>query len=150
MRRSRKFCQRGSNSDRVFLTRRNRIQITLKLGHHRPAGKRHLNGILLACPWWLNIECWLGSFVIFKGIRTSIAKRPYIFVIFQGGGGGPDPLSPLWTHTWDQTFYGLIGHNNVCLHTHHVFYIRVIPSPPPSMMHFIWNRESRAQMISRI
>ena len=37
-----------------------------------------------------NIECWLGSFVIFQGIRTSIAKKPYIFVIFQGG---PDPLS---------------------------------------------------------
>ena len=23
-----------------------------------------------------------------------MAKKPYIFVIFQGGGGGPDPLSP--------------------------------------------------------
>ena len=31
------------------------------------------------------------SFVIFKGIKTSIAKKPFIFVIFQGG---PDPLSP--------------------------------------------------------
>ena len=30
--------------------------------------------------------------VVFQGIRTSIAKEPYIFVIFQGGG--PDPLSP--------------------------------------------------------
>ena len=30
----------------------------------------------------------------FKGIQTSIAKKPYIFVNFQGG---PDPLSPpLW------------------------------------------------------
>ena len=28
----------------------------------------------------------------FKGIRTSIAKEPYIFVIYQVGG--PDPLSP--------------------------------------------------------
>ena len=34
-----------------------------------------------------NIECWLGSFVIFKGIQASIAKKFYIFVIFQGGGG---------------------------------------------------------------
>ena len=34
-----------------------------------------------------NIECWLGSFVIFQGIRASIAKKPYIFVIFGGGGG---------------------------------------------------------------
>ena len=28
----------------------------------------------------------VGSFVIFKGIRTSITKKPYIFVSFQGGG----------------------------------------------------------------
>ena len=26
--------------------------------------------------------------MIFQGIRTSIAKEPYSFVIFQGGGGG--------------------------------------------------------------
>ena len=36
-----------------------------------------------------NIECWIGSFVIFKGTRTSIAKKPYIFVIYQGGYGPP-------------------------------------------------------------
>ena len=36
-----------------------------------------------------------GSFVIFQGIRTSIAKEPYIFVNFSRGGGGvwtPCPL----------------------------------------------------------
>ena len=43
---------------------------------------------------WPYIECWICSFVIFKGIRNSIAKKPYIFVIYQGGGGGPNPLSP--------------------------------------------------------
>ena len=45
---------------------------------------------------WPNIECWLGkcSFVIYQGIRNSIAKKPYILGIFEGGGGGPDPLSP--------------------------------------------------------
>ena len=36
--------------------------------------------------------------MIFQGIWTSIAKKPYIFVIFQGGGGagaqGPDPVPP--------------------------------------------------------
>ena len=38
----------------------------------------------------------IGSFVIFQGIRTSIAKKPYIFVIFQGGSGPPvpPPLDP--------------------------------------------------------
>ena len=44
---------------------------------------------------WPNIECWLGSFVIFQRIQTSIAKKPYIFVIFQGwGGGSRPPVSP--------------------------------------------------------
>ena len=53
-------------------------------------GKCHLNGVSLASRWCPNIECWLGSFVIFQGMRTSIAQKPYIFVIFQGGGGsGP-------------------------------------------------------------
>ena len=34
--------------------------------------------------------------MIFQVIRTSTARKPYIFVIFQGGGGRPDPISPLW------------------------------------------------------
>ena len=42
--------------------------------------------------WWPITECWLGSFVVLQGIQTSIAKRPYIFVIFQGSGP-PIPLS---------------------------------------------------------
>ena len=48
--------------------------------------KRHWNGVSLAGRRWPNTEFWLNSFVIFQGIRTSIAKKPYIFVIFQGGG----------------------------------------------------------------
>ena len=32
--------------------------------------------------------------MIFQGIRISIAKKPYIFVIFRGGGGGPELLPP--------------------------------------------------------
>ena len=86
MRGSRKFCQRGSNFDNVFLSwwgeRGSKY-------HHKqtiigPPAKRHLNGVSLACPWWPNIECWLGSLVIFQGIRTSIARKPY-FVIIQSG-----------------------------------------------------------------
>ena len=38
-----------------------------------------------------NIECLLGSFVIIQGIRTSIAMKHYIFVVFQGGGGVSGP-----------------------------------------------------------
>ena len=51
-----------------------RIQIALKAGHQS----------------WPNIECWLGSFVFFQWIQTSIAKKPYVFLIFQvcvGEGG---------------------------------------------------------------
>ena len=59
-----------------------------------PSAKRHLNGVSLAGQWWPNIEFWLGSFMIVQGIRTSITKKPYIFVIFQWGGGAPS--SPLW------------------------------------------------------
>ena len=63
-------------------------------GHHQPASETHLNGVSQVGRLWPNIECWLGSFVIFQGIWTSIAKKPYIFVLFQGGRGGPDPLFP--------------------------------------------------------
>ena len=56
--------------------------------------KRHLNGGLLAGLWWPNMKCWLGSFVIFHGIRIRIAKKPYSFVIFRSGGSVPPaPLS---------------------------------------------------------
>ena len=51
------------------------------------------NGASLACQRWPNNDSWLGIFVIFRGIRTSIAKKPYIFYDFSGGERrGPDPL----------------------------------------------------------
>ena len=44
--------------------------------------------------WWagngLSLNAGLAA-LCFYGIRTSIAKKPYIFVIFQGE---PDPLPP--------------------------------------------------------
>ena len=73
-----------------------RIQIPL-IAIIGPPAKGHLNGVSLACWWWPNIECWLSSFVIFLGIWTRIAKKPDIFVIFQGGGvrtPGPPFASP--------------------------------------------------------
>ena len=97
---SRKFCQSGSNTDNVFyyffsffiilvegMERGDgeRIEMPLKVGHHWPASKTSLNGVLLAGQYWPIIECWLGSFVIFQGIRINIARKPYIFVIFHGG-----------------------------------------------------------------
>ena len=69
----------------------------------RPSSTYQWNiiGVLMAGRWWPNIDCWLGIFVIFQGIRTSIAKKSY-FCDFSGGGGGRDPLShpPLWIRAW--------------------------------------------------
>ena len=28
------------------------------------------------------VECWLGSFVVFQGVQTNIAEKPYVLVIF--------------------------------------------------------------------
>ena len=72
-----------------------RIRLALKRVIIGPPAIRHSNGISLAGRGWPNIECWLSSFVIFQGNRTSIARKPYIFVIFQGGGPGSLPLTPL-------------------------------------------------------
>ena len=80
------------NSDNVFfflLFKGERIQISQKAGHHRPTSEMPLNGVSLACWWWPNIECWLGSFWEFQGIRSSIAKKFYV----SGGGSGP-PVPP--------------------------------------------------------
>ena len=60
-----------------------------KLAIIGPLAKRHLNGVSLAGRSWPKIECWLGSYVLFQGMRASIAKKPYIFVIFQGRWSGP-------------------------------------------------------------
>ena len=68
---SRKFCQRGSNSDNVFLV----VQ-----------GGEDQN-ITISGPFSA-----LNAGFVFQHIRTSIAKKPFIFAIFQGGS---DPLSPL-------------------------------------------------------
>ena len=90
MRGSRKFWQRGSKHwKRFFKLMRG------KKDHHRPANETPLNGVSLACRWWPIIECWLGSFVFFQGIRTSIAKKHYIFYDFSGGGGAGPPAPPL-------------------------------------------------------
>ena len=57
----------------------------------------------------LNIEWWLGSFVSIQGNRTSIAKKPYSFVIFRmggGGGRGQDTMYPLWIRAWKPLVQG--------------------------------------------
>ena len=91
MRGSTKFCQRGSNSYNVLAIRGERIQIPLKTGHLVLASKTPFKWRFTGGPIVANIECWLSSFVIFQGIPTSIAKKPYIFAIFSRG---PDTLPP--------------------------------------------------------
>ena len=53
-----------------------------------------LNGVSLSCRWCANIECWLGSFVIFRDPDQYCLEILYICDL-QGGGGGSGSLSPL-------------------------------------------------------
>ena len=58
--------------------------------------------------------------MIFQGIRFSIAKKLYIFVTFQGGGGGVVwiPCPPLWNCAMKSGFLAarLIYDFTVCVH----------------------------------
>ena len=111
MRGSRKFCQRGSKFDISFYfflvddgiedpnitinwpsSARQRNAI-LMFRYCR--NKVHYNGVSLAGRRWPNIECWLGSFVIFQvGSEPVLLRKPMFFVIFQGGGSGPPAPPP--------------------------------------------------------
>ena len=54
-----------------------------------PAKKRRFAGGQMMA----NIECWLGSFVIFQGDPDQYCKDPYIFFYFSGVVWTPCPLS---------------------------------------------------------
>ena len=58
-----------------------------------PSSARQRNAIEMAFRWRADDGPTLNASLVAlcQGIRTSIAQKPYIFVIFQGG---PDPLSP--------------------------------------------------------
>ena len=93
MRGSRKFSE-GSN--KVFFF------VLVDTGREDPITtkiKLPFNGDSLASRWWPDIDCRLGSSVLFQGIRTSIAKEPHSSVIFLVcvGGGGQSRSSP---HLW--------------------------------------------------
>ena len=75
-----------------------------------------LNGVSLACRWWPNIEFWLGSFVIFQGIWTNIAKKPYIFLWFFGGGGRIPSPPPHWIRAWSRRCLLFELRNCNCVH----------------------------------
>ena len=67
-----------------------KIQIPLKAGHHRPIKI----AFYLRADDGPTLHAGLAAFFIFQGIRTSIAMKPYIFVIFQGGPDARPPPDP--------------------------------------------------------
>ena len=62
-----------------------------QVGNYWPASETLFKWRLACGRIMAHIECYLGSFVIFRGSRTSIIKKPYKFVIFQRGGGVRTP-----------------------------------------------------------
>ena len=92
MRESRKFCQRGSNFDVFF--------VGFFLGFFWGGGWGGGGGVddgredpntTISGPSLLSCQCWPNIESCYFEVRTNIAKKLYIFVIFQGG---PDPLPP--------------------------------------------------------
>ena len=80
------FCQRWSNFFNVFSRWWER------------GSKYYLKGAIidpLACRWWPNIDCWLGRFCVIQWIRTSIAKKLFIFCVLEGEGFWTLPPPPL-------------------------------------------------------
>ena len=67
-----------------------------------PPPKPHWNGVSLACRWWPNIKCWLGSFVIFRGSGPALLRNP-IFLWFFRGGGVRTPCPPFWIRACHET-----------------------------------------------
>ena len=81
----RKFFQ-GSNFDNVFflVAEGFQIHVPLKLGH-RPSSETPFK--------WLNIDCWLGSFMFVRGSGT-VRNVALYFCDFSGGPDPPPPPSP--------------------------------------------------------
>ena len=55
----------------------------------------HQQNTMLACWWWPNIECWLGSYVIFRGSRPVLLRNPLFLWFFRGVQTPVPPLDLL-------------------------------------------------------
>ena len=73
-----------------------------------PSAKRH-------CQKWPTIECWLGSFVIFRGSGSIFLGNPIFLWFFRGGPDNLPPPSPpdppiacIWkkVFVWNVPFIG--------------------------------------------
>ena len=89
MRGSRKFCQRGSNSDVFFLLlffylMRGGDQIPLKAGQHRLASETRI-ALKMAFCWQAHDGPTLIASLVFQGIWTSIALETLHFGDFSEG-----------------------------------------------------------------
>ena len=82
MRGSRKFCQRGSNSDKFFFVLFFRGERGAKNHNEqakfRPTSKTPLKWRFADRPIMAHIECWLCSFVIFRRSRPVILENPIL------------------------------------------------------------------------
>ena len=119
MRRSRKFCQRGSDFDNGFFSvDKGRDDPNTAISGPTSAHQRN------ACR---TFDCWLGNLVIFLGIRTSIARKPYSVVIFRWWGGvcTPIPSGSAHAHT-----HSLARAFTACLLKVVDIQVRKLSSPP--------------------
>ena len=57
-----------------------------------PSSTCQRSAIYMACRWWPYNECWLGSFVIFRGSGPVLLKETLYFCNFPGGLRTPLPL----------------------------------------------------------
>ena len=67
---------------------RGMLQKPPKAGNYRPASETPLKWRLAGGPIMAHIECWLGSFVIFRGSGPVLIGNPMNLWFFRGGGGG--------------------------------------------------------------
>ena len=107
----------------IFLFKGERIQISLKAGH-RPASETPVNGVSLAfkevslaCRWWPNVECWLGSFGNSRGSGPVLLRNSIFLWFFRKGGGvrtlcppldprmGPDNVYTYWDRSILKTHF---------------------------------------------
>ena len=83
------FCQLGQ---RFFLVYEGREDSKTTRGPSSAASET-------AFRWWADGGPTLNAGLVFQGIRTSIAKKPYIFCDFSGG-----PLDPLMDNEAGEVF----------------------------------------------
>ena len=87
-----------------FFFKGERIWISLKAGHHRPTSETPLNGVSLACRWWPNVECWLGSFENFRGSGPVLIRNSIFLWFFAPSGSANGQCIHLLRYT-EYPFY---------------------------------------------